>query len=257
MNNNSTNTDILIQYLDNELSQEDKTNLENQLKHDTVMQQELENLSLAKSAIKTYGLKKQVGNIHIEMMNEMVAEKTSVTQKGIVRRIVNISMKIAAAIFIVMLGLGVYQYTTVTPDKLFASNYKPYTLSVSRGVVETNVMEKLFQEKNYAAVITQFETLKETSTKESFLAGVAYLETKNYKNASTAFNTVLSKNTLEKTSILNDDAQYYLALSYLKSNDIKLATPIFKMINLNTNHLYNDKVSNAFMRNLKILNWKY
>ncbi len=257
MNNNNTNSDILIQYLDNELSLEEKTNLENQLKHDFVMQHELENLTLAKSAIKTYGLKKHVAFIHTEMMNEMVVEKASSIQQSMVRRMVKISMKVAAAVFIVMLGLGVYQYSTITPDKVFASNYKPYTLSVNRGAIETNVMEKLFQEKNYIAVISQFETLKEASLKENFLAGVAYMETKNYKNAITVLNNVLSKNAFDKTSILNDDAEYFLALSYLKNNGIKLATPIFEMINKNTNHLYNDKVSNAFIRNLKILDWKY
>jgi hypothetical protein len=93
MNNNNTNSDILIQYLDNELSLEDKTNLENQLKRDTVMQQELQSLILAKAAIKTYGLKQHVGIIHKEMMNEMVVEKSSLSQKGIVRRIASISMK--------------------------------------------------------------------------------------------------------------------------------------------------------------------
>jgi hypothetical protein len=257
MNNNNTNTDILIQYLDNELSIEEKTNLENQLKHDTVMQQELENLTLAKSAIKTYGLKKHVAIIHAEMMNEMLVEKTSSTQQGIVKRMAKLSMKVAAAVFIVMLGLGVYQYTTITPDKVFASNYKPYTLSVNRGAIETDVMENSFQEKNYSAVINQFETLKEASTKENFLAGVAYMETNNYKNAITSLNNVLSKNALDKTAVYNDDAQYFLALSYLKNNDIKLATPIFEAIHNNANHLYNDNVSNAFMRNLKILNWKY
>jgi tetratricopeptide (TPR) repeat protein len=257
MNNNNTNSDILVQYLDNELSQEDKTNVENQLKHDAVMQQELQNLSLAKSAIKTYGLKKHVGTIHSEMMNELVVEKSSSTQKGIVRKMASISMKVAAAVLIVMLGLGIYQYTIITTDKLFASNYKPYSLSVNRGAVETDIMERAFQEKNYTAVITQFETLKEASAKDNFLAGVAYIETKNYNNAITAFNYVLSKNTLEKTSVLNDDAEYFLALSYLKNNDVTLATPIFEAIHNNANHLYNDKVNNAFMRNLKIINWKY
>jgi tetratricopeptide (TPR) repeat protein len=257
MNNNYINSDTLIQYMDNELSLEDKTNIENQLKHDAIMQQELENLTLAKSAIKTYGLKKHVSTIHAEMMNEMVVEKTSSSQQGIVRKIVRISMKVAAAIFIVMLGVGVYQYATITPDKVFASNYTPYTLSVNRGTVEKDMIEKSFKEKNYTGITTQFETLTDASTKGSFLAAIAYMETNNYKKAIAAFNNVLSKNTLEKTSILNDDAQYFLAMSYLKNNEVKLAMPIFEMINNNTNHLYNDKVTSAFMRKLKIINWKY
>jgi tetratricopeptide (TPR) repeat protein len=257
MNNNNTNTDILIQYLDNELSQEDRNDLEKQLKDNAVMQVELDNLSLTKSAIKTYGLKKHVSLIHSEMMTELIVGKYSPKQKGIVRRMVNISMKVAAAAIIIILGLGIYKYTTITPDKLFASNYKAYTLGVNRGKVEKNLIEKFYQEKNYTAAIRQFETLKDAGINENFLVAVAYMETNNYKNAIAAFNNVLSKNSLNKTSIFNDDAQYFLALSYLKNNDIKLAMPIFEMINGNTNHLYNDKVSNAFIRSLKLLNWKY
>jgi tetratricopeptide (TPR) repeat protein len=257
MNNNNINSDTLIQYLDNELSQEDKTNVENHLKHDTVMQQELENLTLAKSAIKNYGLKKHVGAIHAEMMGEMFVENASSAPRVIIKRLIKISMKVAAAVFIVMLGVGVYQYTIITPDKVFASNYKPYTLSVNRGTVEKDFIEKSFQEKKYSAVITQFEALPEASTKESFLAAIAYMETNNYKNAIAAFNSVLAKNELDKAGVYNDDAQYFLALSYLKNNDIKLATPIFETIHNNANHLYNDKVTSTFIRKLKIINWKY
>ncbi len=257
MNNNNINSDTLIQYLDNELSQEEKTNVENQLKHDAVMQQEIENLSLAKSAIKIYGLKKHVGTIHQEMMSELMEEKTYIAKKGFVKKMVIISMKVAAAVFIVTLAIGIYQYTTITPDSVFANNYEPYTLSVNRGTVETNFIEKSFQEKKYAAVINQFEALENANAKEFFLAAAAYMETNSYKKAIAAFNNVLLKNEREKKSIFNDDAQYFLALSYLKNNDIKLAAPIFEMINKNKNHLYNDKVTNAFMRKLTVINWKY
>jgi tetratricopeptide (TPR) repeat protein len=257
MNNNYNNSDILIQYLDNELSQEDKANVGKQLEYDALMQQELENLTLAKSAIKTYGLKKHVGIIHAEMMSEMVVEKTSSAQQGIVKRMLKISMKVAAAVLIVMLGLGVYQYATITPDKLFASNYKPYSLSVNRGSIETNVMEKLFQEKNYNGVINQFLSLTESGVKENFLVAQAYLEINNYQKAIESFKNVLAKNIAENKTTFNDDAEYFLALSYLRNHDVKLATPIFETIHNNVNHLYNDKMTNSFMRNLKILNWKY
>jgi tetratricopeptide (TPR) repeat protein len=156
-----------------------------------------------------------------------------------------------------MLGLGVYQYISITPDKLFSSNYTAYSLGVNRGTVESNMMENSFQEKNYSAVIAQFEILKELGAKENFLAGQAYLETNNYQKAIESFKNVLAKNIAENKTTFNDDAQYFLASSYIKNNDIKLATPLFEAIHNNKNHLYNDKMTTSFMRNLKILNWKY
>jgi tetratricopeptide (TPR) repeat protein len=255
MNNNYTNSDLLVQYLDNELSPEEKLRLENQLNQNTAMQQELENLTLAKQAIKTYGLKQKIASIHTEMMNEMAAEKS--VKPGIVRSLARRSMKIAASLLIVLLGFGVYQYVSVSPDKLFAEKYQPYSLSVSRGAAETDAMEKAYQEKNYSAVINLFTELKGTGQKENFLAGQAYLATKGYSKAIGCFNKVLSLNSAAKTAAFKDDAEYYLALSYLKNKEFKSAYPLFISIHNNTDHLYNDEVTDGFMRKLKLLDWKY
>jgi tetratricopeptide (TPR) repeat protein len=256
MNNNYTNSDLLVQYLDNELSPEEKSELETQLNQNTAMQQELENLTLAKQAIRNYGLKQKVGAIHIEMMKEMTAaEKPAKT--GMVRSIARRTMKIAASLLLVLLGFGVYQYLSVSPDKLFAEKYQPYSLSVSRGAADTDAMEKAYLEKNYTAVISTFTGLSVAAQKESFLAGQAYLATKDYPNAIACFNKVLSLNTAAKTTGFKDDTEYYLALSYLKNKEFKSAYPLFVSIHNNPDHLYNEKVTAGMMRKLKLINWKY
>jgi tetratricopeptide (TPR) repeat protein len=256
MNDNYINTGLLVQYLDNELSTEEKLQLENQLKNNTAMQQELENLALSKDAVRTFGLKQKVAAIHKEMMNEMTSTQ-KISSPGLVKKMVRISMKIAASLLLVMLGLGVYQYATVSPDKLFAENYQTYALSVSRGAGATDAMEKAYQQKDYGAVIKQFDILTNAGQKENFLAGQAYLATSKYAKAVECFNTILSLNTSTRTTTFNDDAEYYLALSYLKDKNFKSAYPLFTSIHNNTNHLYNDKVNNSVMRQLKLLSWKY
>jgi tetratricopeptide (TPR) repeat protein len=255
MNNNYTNSDLLVQYLDNELTHEEKLQVENELKQSAALQEELENLRVAKGAVKAYGLKQKVAVLHKEMMSEMAAIKTP-AKTGIVRKIVRTSMRIAASLLIVVLGLGIYQYTTVSADKVFTENYQPYTLSVARAAEQTSAMEKSYQQKDYATVINQFVTAINPVQKENFLAGQAYLATGNYTKAAACFNKILQLNTAAKANDFNDDAEYYLALSYLKDKKISLAYPLFTSIHNNTNHLYNDKVSNSVMRQLKLLNWK-
>jgi tetratricopeptide (TPR) repeat protein len=255
MNDNSTNSDLLVQYLDSELSAEAKLRIENELKSNTSLQQELENLSLAKTVVKTYGLKQKVGAIHKEMMAEMaVAEKSS--KPGTVRSMARRSMKIAASLLIILLGFGVYQYVNISPDKLFTEKYQAYTLPVSRGTAEADAMEKAYGEKNYTAVIGLFTGLQNGGQKENFLAGQAYLAGKDYSKAIGCFNKVLSLNEASKATIFMDDAEYYLALSYLKNKELKSAYPIFINIHNKTDHLYNDKVTNGFIRKLKVLGWK-
>jgi tetratricopeptide (TPR) repeat protein len=256
MNNNYTNSDLLVQYLDNELSDEEKLRIENELKNNTTMQQELQNLILAKDAVKTYGVKQKVATIHKEMMGEMATAKKA-PKLGLVRSIARTSMRIAASLLIVMLGLGVYQYATLTPDKLFAENYQPYTLNVTRGVAETDAMEKAYQQKDYAGVINQFTALPAAAQKENFFAGQSYLATKDYAKAVTCFKKVIALNVADKKNIFNDDAEYYLALSYLKNDELRFARPIFINISNNPNHLYNDKITNSVIRKLTLLDWKY
>ncbi len=58
------------------------------------------------------------------------------------------------------------------------------------------------------------------------------------------------------TGLMYDDAEYYLALSYLKNNETAEALPLFKKIHNNKAHLYNNKVSSWFLRKLQLLSWK-
>jgi tetratricopeptide (TPR) repeat protein len=256
MSNTNLNSDLLVDYLDNYLSPEEKNKVEAMIQKDATIESEYDNLLLAKSAIQYYGIKQQVASIHKQVMADKIKELPKIASQTVVRKITKWSMRIAASLLVVMLGLGVYQYATVSSDKLFAKNYSSYTLGVTRGETTVNLMEKSFQAKDYNAVINQYAALNTISQKENFLVAQAYLETKKYSRAIEFFNAVLEKNTVAKETIFNDDAEYFLAMSYLKNNDIKLAMPLFEKINNNTSHLYNDKVTNGFMRSLKLLSWK-
>ncbi len=256
MSNNYTNSDLLVQYLDSELSAEEKLRVENELKNNTAMQQELQNLILAKDAVKTYGVKQKVAAIHKEMMGEMAA--TEMPKKtSLVRNIARTSMRIAASLLIVTLGLGIYQYVTISPDKLFAENYQPYALSVSRGATDTDAMEKAYQQKDFTAVINQFAALSAAGQKENFVAGQSYLASNNYSKAVECFKKIAALNVAGSKNIFKDDAEYYLALSYLKNNEFRFAYPIFINIHNNPKHLYNDKITSSVIRQLTLLNWKY
>lgn len=254
MNNNFLNSDLLVQYIDNDLSIEEKLQVEEKLKNNVEMQQELSNLRLAKDAVKVYGIKEKVSTIHNQMMQEMAANTAA--KKGILRSIVRRGMQIAASLFIVVIGVAVFQYSTVSPDKLFDANYQAYTIGVSRSAADVDVMEKSFQKSNYADVIKQFTALGVSNQKQCFFAGQSYLATKDYANAIVCFNKVIALNATENKNTFKDDTEYYLALSYLKNNDFTAANTLFKNIYATKNHLYNDKVTQKFMLQLKMLSWK-
>lgn len=254
MSNNYTNTDVLIHYLDDELSQEEKQQVENELKVNPDLRQQLEKLSLARQAVKTFGVKQKVASIHAEMMQELATKNA--TQPGKLRNLTRSLLRVAASLLVALLGFGVYQYITISSEKLFSATYQPYSLSVSRGPAETGAIEKAYTEKDYPAVLELFAKLQSANQKDNFIAGQTYLALHDYSKAIGCFNNVLSLNAASGATIFKDDAEYYVALSYLGKNEFGRAYPILLNIRNNPQHLYNDKLTDGIMRKLKLLDWK-
>lgn len=254
MSNNFTKTERLIQYIDGGMNDAEKALLQKELKADETMQAELENLLLATDIVKKYGLSASVAGIHKEMMEEM--NTLSVKQPAIARHMPRQLMKIAAGI-IVLLGLfGLYQYFSVSANGLYTEHYNQYTAPTFRGAETSSYIEKAYAEKKYDSAIAHFKLSTEASVKDNFFAGQSYLVKENYAQAIICFKNALNKNNINNTNLLSDDAEYYLALSCLKNNDLPQALPLFQKIHNNKAHTYNNKVSNWFLKKLQLLNWK-
>ncbi|MEP7238957.1 MAG: tetratricopeptide repeat protein [Ferruginibacter sp.] len=254
MSNNTSQTERLISYIDGDMGDDEKNVLQQQLQADKAMQQELDNLLLATDVVKNHGLANKVANIHTKMMSKMSAASTQ--PKAIVRSLPKLVMKYAAGIILLIGMFGLYQYFTVSSDKLYSEQYTAYTLTTVRGNETLPAIEKAYSEKKYDEVITVFKQLTDASVKENFVAGQAYMAKANYAEAVNCFKTVLEKNNNNHTGLLSDDAEYYLALSYLKNNEGAEALPLFKKIHNNKTHFYNNKVSSWFLKKLQLLNWK-
>jgi tetratricopeptide (TPR) repeat protein len=245
MNEDSTYTELLIQYLDGELSGEDLESLEKKLAESEVLRDELENLALAKQAVTRYGLKNEIGLIHSEMIQEM---KSKTLPKSPVRKMIFQYAFRVAAILIVLMGLSaVYQYLTVTPDKLFTENFHVFDLHETRGAAGTNI-ENAYKKDNMEAVLREFSQLNSPQAGDYFLAGNAFLATHQPAKAIEAFDSVQLINQSHKTHIFEEDAEYYLALSYLANQEPARAYPIFEKIHADTAHPYNKEVSAWFLR---------
>src|SRR3982751_2379691 len=141
MNENSTDTEKLIQYLDGELPAEELESLKEKLANNQSLREELENLQLARDAAQRFGLKSKINDIHKEMMVEM--ERTKPAKPPVIRMFIQSGLRIAA-VLVVLVGLSaLYQYFTTSPEKLFSEIYKTYSLHEMRGVkVNSGLLEK-------------------------------------------------------------------------------------------------------------------
>jgi len=251
MDNNNSNTERLIRYLDAELSEAESEALLTELANNTAMQQELDNLVLTKGVIKNYGLTQKVSGIHQAMMQEL-----TVPAKPVVRSLPKMMMRIAAGIILLVGLFGLYQYFAVSPGNLYNDQYSDYQVATMRGTTNAGDIEKAYSEKKDDEVILLYRQKQNPSANEQFLAAQAYLNVSDLNNAIMLFNSLLEKNKANNTDTLNDDAEYYLALSYLKKNETTKALPLFKKIHDDKNHLYHDKISSWYLAKLKLLNWK-
>ncbi|MEP7141956.1 MAG: hypothetical protein ABI707_03745 [Ferruginibacter sp.] len=247
MNENFTNTELLIRYLDDELEGEQLEAVKKSIAENSAAREELENLRLAKEAIKSYGLKNKIGAIHTEMMREL--NKNVASKKGMVKNIFQYSMRIAAAVILIT-GLSVsYQYFTASPGKLFDENFEAFNLHETRGAA-VSPLENIYKNGNMQAVIQQFSTLTDPQPPDYFLAGNAFLSTQQPGKAIQAFLTLQLRNKTNNTHYFEEDTEYYLALSYLINKELPRAVPLFEKIHADKNHPYHKKISSWFLNKL-------
>jgi hypothetical protein len=248
MSVHSTNTDLLIQYLDGELHGPEQEAIKKNLEADPALREELDNLRLAKEAVTAYGMHKKVQSIHPEMMREFV--QNSKTKPGITRMIFQYAYR-AAAILIVLFGISIfYQYYTSTPEKLFIENFHSYDLRVTRGASNSS-LEDLYEKGDMAGLINQFNHLKSPQATDYFLAANAYLNTHRPDSAIVTFLSLQNFNQTNHTHYFEEDMEYFLALSYLANKEPVKALPLFEKIHANPGHPFHSAVSAWFLSRLK------
>lgn len=189
------------------------------------MNNEEENNEALHDALRSYGLKQDIKRVHGEMMQSMRKPATTAP----VRSMFSVIMKVAAALLILVFATAIFVYTTSTPQSLFESRFHPYEQSAQRGDKKPtgNIQEK-------------------------FDEGQSYLRNGDAPKAIVTFAGILSENARSAEKVLNDDAEYYLALAYLKDQQPENALPVLEKIHGDENHLYHDEVSSWFLLKAKI-----
>lgn len=256
MNNSTPNmSEQLVLYIDGALAGADKQAVENWLATNEAARAEYNSLLQTREAVKLYGLRQKVSSIHKEMMTEL---QPPVKKMNSGRRIFRYTMAAAASLILLVGGYMVYNFFTLTPDKVYSANYHTYSLSNERGVndPEPTAGEKAYAAKNYAEVIKLHDAAASKTTKEEFLCGAAAMELGDDPKAIKCFTEVIRLNKENNQLILNDEAEYYLALSYIRNKDYDFALPLLETIRDDKEHKYNSEVSTRLIRKVKMLKWR-
>jgi tetratricopeptide (TPR) repeat protein len=158
-----------------------------------------------------------------------------------------------AAVFLAIFSgfSALYVYYKATPEKLFSENYHPYERHILRGATENSSLNDFYSKGKMDSVVQAFITSKSPVPEEFLLAGIAYLEKNQPSKAIETFKLMMQQNLDSNSSLFEDDAEYYLAMSYLSNNEPEKAMPIFEKIQADPEHPYNSNVSEWFLLNVK------
>lgn len=255
MSDNFTINERLHRYFDGELEPAQAAVMERELAASATLQEELQNLRIARYGLLQLGMKNRIAGIHREMMDEMAQQRgQEETPVRTVKKSKWWMIAAAAAAVTLLLLLTVFQQKaggSLTAGDMFAANYRAYETTHVRG--NAGAIENAYIQKQYGLVIELYNGMPQPGVKDKFFTACAYLETGDAAKASTLYGQVISANKSGLDTGYLEDAEYYQAMAYLKLGNIAAARFIFQTINNNKQHLYSDKVNDAWMLQLEKL----
>jgi hypothetical protein len=249
MDNNSTQTEQLIRFIENELSREERLHVEGLIARNPIIKKEYDRLLLSRNLGSSYGLEQNLHQLHNKRMSEIKADEHPVPE-AVIRPLSWYIPRTAASIVLIILVSFFYQYLTATSEKLYHEIYSPYQLSRSR-FASGSLMDSLFAVGNTRELVLQFENNNQHSLKELFLAGNSYLSENKPAKAIECFQLLAKQNLSNQSHVFEEDAAYYLALAFLKNNEPSKALPILQSIHGNPKHAYHGNISSWQIRKLK------
>jgi tetratricopeptide (TPR) repeat protein len=235
----------IIDYLDGLMGTDERDAFESELAKDPGLKERLEDLRVAREAVRQFGTRERVASLHKEMMKELKQDRSPAKIINM-RKAVRITMAVAASLLLIVVGVKFFNASN-SPEQLYNDTFVDYSLPVERGAQQNNTtVEKDYASRNYTSVIrdAQSNTL---SGKDSFLTAISYLKTGNTTTAIQWLNTV------NGGSSFYPDAQFYLSLAYLKNKNYDKALELMSQIHDNRDHPYNSSISSELIEKVKKL----
>ncbi|MDY8138477.1 hypothetical protein [Aquimarina sp. 2201CG5-10] len=226
-------------YLAKTLSQEERAAFEKELSINPELENEVEKHRILHQTLSdqdTLDFKEKLIKISKEIKEE---EQIKSTNKSFFSY-----WKIAASI-IVLLGIGAILWSTIEPgDKmtdLYLSYYVAYPVEdATRGGTKDDLDAIMtdYVKKNYDKVINALETSPLLSDKEQLrlYLGNSFLNNNQEEKA------ILQFQNIQADSRFYEDANWYLALTYLKLGEVKKIPPLLQEI-IQYNGIYKNKAS--------------
>ena len=246
-----SNNEMLIDYLDKQLNQEESARMESVLQRDTDLNRELQYLNVAIDTVRLDAINQKVASIRQSHEKEQMGVKAS---PAILRNMYKISLRIAAAIALFFCLASLYKYSTVDNQSFYNKQFSGYELSNSRGQEAHDAEMDAYQNNKWNEVISRYNEGADKSNQQSFLAAMAEMQLNHFQNAITIFENLLNSKSGDATYL--EESEYYVSLAYLMNHQGSKAIQMIDKIKANPNHTYYPIVSKFSSIDLKIIELK-
>jgi hypothetical protein len=249
--------DHLINYLDRTLEEKEMREMEALINSDIETRKQFQFLKLAVDAVEYSAIYDQVASVKENFRVIQPVEVLQTSNNNNTARVFRLSkaVRIAAAVLIIVMGVGSYKFFTVNATHVYEQAFIDYTLPTTRGEASSTDVDQVFRQQNWAGVIATVNRLSLNDNKALFLSGFAHLQLKHFADAEQLFKKVLANNTQTNDDLYRDEAQFYLALSELGSNTSG-AVQLFQQIQADNGHKYHAQANKIGYFDLKILKIK-
>lgn len=270
-------TRTLIDRLDESRTGKPSVKADSPMADDPETAQEWYYLNLAVDAVRNTGLHEQVAAIREGMRTGQEAEdKTTVTDEyiaapanramapaqtaaarpAIIRKIGRYSLRAAAIIIVVTSSTIIYKYITVSSTSLYGRYFASYDLNTSRGEGSETPIVQAYNAGNWNNVISLAGQTAARDNQTEFLAGMADLQLGKCDDAISHFEQIIAANAQASTDYYQDEAEYYLAISWLACKNVNRAMPILEKIKADPNHKFHQKVEKMSFFDLRLAQYK-
>lgn len=252
------NREQLIDHLDSTRLGQGSAEMNARIAADPEASRQWKELNLAVDAVEQAAIYQHVLNVKASIGPHAANSVPMTANHGaVVRSIWRIVVRAAAVILILGASSVVYKYSVTSSSGIYSAFYTPYDLNTSRGAaVAQDALETAYKAHDWAGVDEAFRKKKVKDNKAYFLEGMADMEAKKYDEAIGMFQQVIAANSLSGADYFEDEAEFYLAMSWLARNDVKEAMPILDKIRADKTHLYHDVVERMSTLDLRIAAYK-
>jgi anti-sigma factor RsiW len=242
-------------YLLGELSPDRKEELDEKIKTDKELKEELEALKISQEAIELAGWKSVISKTQKEFLAEREEDNVRPLQSGTKTTGFWLG-RIAASLALILVGSIAVLFFSTSPESI-TSKQLDYSIPVLRS--SENKLEEIeiaYQSGDFDQVLALSTDITTYDAEAYFLIGLAYLELENGAKAAEYLTTIESDNHQNSTNNYADPVDYYLVKAYLIQSNTDLAEARMVKILEDSDHTYHNNFNRFDLLKVKILKIK-